>query len=217
MSFSIDQRMTHYLPTCCDAWHFMPHCFTFNLGPSIFQGYETLQQMPSHVTTLHFFHPFSPDPQSGGTTTGPGTTGDEDARLGLQRLDIHIYLLIDQGSSQATRAVYRSGWQRYTSFGTRFHLRPLPLTEHTLCQFAASLVDSVSWGTIRRSQISQDQCWPSTLSFPRLDYLLKGIRKRSPDHARSRRLPITPDLLLKMYVIWAQPPLMVDKAMLWAA
>ena len=209
MSFSIDQHMTHYLiPTCCDAWHFTPHCFTFTLGPSISQGYKTLRQMPSHVTTLHFFHPFSPDPQSGGTSTGPGTTGDEDARLGLQRLDIHIYSLIDQGSSQATRAVYRSGWRRYTSFGTRFHLRPLPLTEHTLCHFAASLADSVSWGTIRSylaaarfHQISAGLPDPLTLSFPRLDYLLKGIRRRSPDHARSRRLPITPDLLLKMYVI----------------
>jgi hypothetical protein len=50
-----------------------------------------------------------------------------------------------------------------------------------------------------------------------LAYLLKGIRKKTPDCARNKRLPITPDLLRKIHAVWSQGPWTVDKVMLWAA
>ena len=50
-----------------------------------------------------------------------------------------------------------------------------------------------------------------------LAYLLKGIRKKTPDNARSKRLPITPALLRKMHAVWSQGQWTFDKIMLWAA
>ena len=130
----------------------------------------------------------------------------------------------DQGISEATRAVYQSGWRQYTKFCTEFTLSPLPLTEHTLCQFAAVLSESVSWGTIcsylsalRFYQICAGLPDPSLASLPRLAYLMKGIHRSLPDHTRDKRLPITPDLLRKLHMVWSQDTRTFDRVMLWAA
>ena len=119
------------------------------------------------------------------------------------------------------QAVYQSGWRQYTRFCSKFNLAPLPLIEHTLCQFAASLSESVGWGMIRSYlsalrfyQISSGLPDPST---SRLTYLLKGICKMTPGHSRTKRLPITPDLLRKLLTIWSWGPPSSDKVMLWAA
>lgn len=103
-------------------------------------------------------------------------------------------------------------------------MNPLPLTEHTVYQFVAELAGSVAWGTIRSYlsairfyQISAGYPDPSFSSFPRLPYLLKGIHRRVPDYKRGKRLPITPELLRKMYGVWSQEPVTFDKIMLWAA
>lgn len=100
----------------------------------------------------------------------------------------------------------------------------LPLTERTLCHFAADLSESVSWGTIRSYlsalrfyQIGSGLPDPSLGSSPRLAYVLKGIHKSTPDRSRTKRLPITPDLLRGMYTAWSQGPKTFDKVMLWAA
>ena len=58
---------------------------------------------------------------------------------------------------------------------------------------------------------------PSIATFPRLTYLLKGIHRSLPDHARGRRLPITPEVLEKMHAVWLQEPMTFDKVMLCAA
>ena len=133
-------------------------------------------------------------------------------------------MLFNLGISAATQAVYQSGWWQYARFCSKFNLAPLPLIEHTLCLFAASLSESVGWGTIRSYlsalrfyQISSGLPDPSTSSFPRLTYLLKGIRKMTPGHSRTKRLPITPDLLRKLHTIWSRGPPSSDKVMLWAA
>ena len=93
-----------------------------------------------------------------------------------------------------------------------------------MCRFAVFLAESISWGTIRSYisalrfyQISVGLPDPSIASFPRLTYLLKGIRKHSPDHVRSRRLPITPDILRSVHTVWSQGSMTFNKVMLWAA
>lgn len=84
--------------------------------------------------------------------------------------------------------------------------------------------ESVNWGTIRSYlsalrfyQISAGLPDPSLTNFPRLPYVLKGVHKKKPDHTRPRRLPITPDLLRKMYAVWSRSPITFDSVMLWAA
>ena len=58
---------------------------------------------------------------------------------------------------------------------------------------------------------------PSFSSFPRLSYLLKGIRRSIPSSPRAKRLPITPDILKTMHMVWSQYPVTFNKVMLWAA
>lgn len=58
---------------------------------------------------------------------------------------------------------------------------------------------------------------PMFNSFPRLTYIMRGIRKKMPEHTRARRLPITPHLLRTIYAVWSQYPVTFDKVMLWAA
>ena len=83
---------------------------------------------------------------------------------------------------------------------------------------------SVGWGTIRSYlsaarfyQISAGLPDPVINAFPRLTYVMKGIRKKTPAHARDKRLPITPTILRKIYAIWSEPPVTYQKRMFWAA
>lgn len=158
------------------------------------------------------------------SSSGTGSSGCEETRLGLQRLDQGISRLFDQGISESTRATYQSGWRQYIKFCEKFHLPTLPLTEHTLCQFLRFLSNSVCWGTIR-SYLSALRFWqiragfhdPSLSSFPRLEYVLKGTRRNKSKSPRNKRLPITPELLRWMHGVWSQPPLTFNRIMLWAA
>ena len=138
-------------------------------------------------------------------------------------MDSVVSSLFNQGISRSTRAVYQSGWRQYIHFCTQYTLSPLPLTEHTLCQFATVLSQSVSVGTIRSylsalrfQQISVGLSDPAYTSFPRLSYVLKVIHRNKPDCVRGKRLPITPSLLRQIHAIWSKDPLLFDKAMLWA-
>ena len=149
----------------------------------------------------------------------------KDCILGLQRLDSTVQALISQGIAESTSAVYRTGWRQYSRFcDDKYSLPPLPLTESNVCLFAADVSESVGWGTIRSYlsglrfyQITAGLPDPALASLPMLAYLLKGIRKKTPDCVRSKRLPITPDLLRKMHAVWSQGSGTFDKVMLWAA
>ena len=67
------------------------------------------------------------------------------------------------GISEATRAVYQSGWRQYPMFCTRFNLpSPLSLTEQSLRQFAAFLSES---GFTRSVQACQTRHYPRFQDF----------------------------------------------------
>ena len=59
--------------------------------------------------------------------------------------------------------------------------------------------------------------YSSFSSFPRLSYLLKGIRRSIPNSALAKRLPITPSILKTMHMVWSQYPVTFNKVMLRAA
>ncbi len=99
-------------------------------------------------------------------------------RLGISRLDSLVQKLFDQGISKSTQSVYRSGWQQYIKFCREHDQPPLPLSEHTLCQFAAVMSQSVTWKTVRVYlsalhffQIRAGLPDPSLSSFPHLTYM----------------------------------------------
>lgn len=120
---------------------------------------------------------------------------------------------------------YNSGKRRYISFCTQFHYTPFPVEEAVLCRFVAFLFSaSLSYQTIRsylsavrHMQITVGLPDPALASFPRLDYALKGARREHPPSRRASRLPITPELLRKIYQVWLQEPPDFNRTMLWAA
>ena len=142
------------------------------------------------------------------------------SRLGLQSLDNLIQSYFDHGIAKSTKSVYKIGWQRYIDFCRTYNLRPLPITEHHQTASAAHLSLTVNWGSylsaIRFVQIRAGLPDPSLPPPPKLPYILKGIRKLSPQNARER-LPITPTLLQDLHSLWSKQPLTFNRVMLWAA
>jgi len=70
---------------------------------------------------------------------------------------------------------------------------------------------------VRHWQIMNGLPDPAWSSFPRLDYVLKGIRRSNVGTPRPRRLPITPTLLRRIHQEWSRHPPSYDHTMLWAA
>lgn len=101
----------------------------------------------------------------------------------------------------------------------------LPAGEEILCRFVAFLAEvHMSYGAVRsylsavrHLHIIRGYPDPSSFSHPRLEYVLKGLRRREAARPRSKRLPITPDILRKIHEAWSQSTPCSDKVMLWAA
>ena len=144
--------------------------------------------------------------------------------MGLLRLDTLVQHYFDQGLANTTKAVYKTGWSHYVHFCKAYNLHPLPVTEYHQATFAAHLSLTVSWGTIRSYlsairfvQIRTGLPDPTLPPSPRLPYVLKGIRKQSPQHVRLQRMPITPSLLYNIHSLWSKEAITFDRVMLWAA
>ena len=121
--------------------------------------------------------------------------------------------------------MYASAQNKYLCFCHSIDYAPLPLSEHLLCLFIASLQkEGLRYSTmktylsgLRHFSISSGKGDPHIAAWPRLEYVLKGV-KRAQAEVRSRpRLPITPLILSKLRSVWVGQPLMKDGPMLWAA
>ena len=109
----------------------------------------------------------------------------------------------------------------------QFSLTPLPLIEHQLCQFVSYLAnDGLSHVSIkgylaalRHLQISNGLPDPAISAMPKLEGVVKGIKvtqaRVTPN--MHKRLPITPDILLKVCQAWESEGPSHDQVMLWAA
>ena len=125
----------------------------------------------------------------------------------------------------STSSAYKSGQRRYLTFCSTFSLSPFPVSEYTLCRFVAFLArSSLSYASIRlylsavrHLQISIGLPDLSLQSNPRLDYVMRGIRRQLPQYTRPRRMPITPSILLALYQSWSAQPVSYTDMMLWAA
>ena len=91
----------------------------------------------------------------------------------------------------------------------RTELSPLPLTEHSLCLFAAFLANlglqasliMAYLSAVRHLQISAGLPSPTTDSWPWLHYVIRGI-KRSWSQLQRVRLPITTSILKQLHGVW---------------
>ena len=131
------------------------------------------------------------------------------------------------GIASSTSRTYTSARSRYLAFCEQYDLPSLPLTERTTCLFAAFLAQqgikpqsiSVYLAALRHLTISAGLDPPLRATWPRLQYVLRGI-KRTQDSASHRvRLPITAEIMRQLQNVWSNAPA-VDQyqaTMLWAA
>ena len=71
-------------------------------------------------------------------------------RLDIFQLEDSVSEYLARSLTPATLRTYGSGQRRYLAFCTAANLPPMPITEHTLCTFAAHLAkDGLSHQTIK--------------------------------------------------------------------
>ncbi len=125
----------------------------------------------------------------------------------------------------STRKVYRTGGSRYEGFCKTYGLSPYPVTEGSLCYFVGQLFrDGLAPGTVksylsalRYNQITLGLGDPQISEMPRLEYVVKGLRKKGRGQSGRVRLPITPPILRRIREVWERHPNRRNSAMLWAA
>ena len=151
-------------------------------------------------------------------TTSPTAGPSQPARL------VHQYIKCSLVPS--TQHTYATAQRRYTKCllsGTN----PFPVSEHFLCGYSAYLAsENLKASSIkgylsacRQLQITLGLGDPFEKPLPLLEYVLKGIKsdqaKKMP--AGRSRLPITPDILQRIWKVWNRDPGNPDLIMLWAA
>ena len=104
---------------------------------------------------------------------------------------------------------------------------PLPLSEHSLCNFVARLADDhlkhrtikTYLSGLRFLQIEAGLPDPFQGSMPRLSYILRGVRSNEAKLGAGtrERLPITPGILRKLHALWSPSGTEHDTKLVWAA
>ena len=111
------------------------------------------------------------------------------------------------------------------NFCELYHISPLPLSETSICLFAAFLVHqglraqsiSTYLSALRHLQITAGLPSPQRSEWPRLQYMLKGIT-RSQTASTRIRLPVTPGIMLKLQEVCISGRLSdYVSRLLWAA
>ena len=102
----------------------------------------------------------------------------------------------------------------------------LPLTEATLSKYVVYLAKQklkhqtikVYLSALRHLQISQGQGDPFLPgAFPRLEYILKGIKHMPAAQSKDTRLLITPAILRRLHGLWSPQAHDPDVMLMWAA
>ena len=112
------------------------------------------------------------------------------------------------GLAASTQRSYNSGKRRYLKFCQSKGSAPVPASEHQLCQ------------SIRHLHIAEGAGDPGMSNMPRLEQVVKGVKATQVKEGKKvkARLPITPELLLRMKHAWSQERRdNRDVVMLWAA
>jgi hypothetical protein len=99
------------------------------------------------------------------------------------------------------------------------------VTEQVLAAFVAHLyTEKLAANTVknylaavRHAQISLGMGDPQMGNMPRLEYVVKGLKRRVMPAQNRQRLPITPEILGQLKRVWQVGTDRRDMAMLWAA
>ena len=132
-----------------------------------------------------------------------------------------------RGLASSTLRTYRSGQDRFIKFCELSGSDLSPASEVVLGGFIGHLADaSLKYRSIktylsgiRYFQIKAGLDDPFHGEMPRLDYILRGIKKNeaATGSASRERLPITPDILRKLKEVWLSTGDSKDTKLIWAA
>ena len=147
--------------------------------------------------------------------------------MNTAKLDEAVDFYFRRGLANSTQRTYLSAKKRYVQFCTKHDFVPLPVSEQQLSQYIAWLANQglthktlkTYLAAIRHLQIAEGLPDPKIACMPKLDQVMRGIKShqaRTTTGARPR-LPITPDILLKLRKVWELNPQNPDNIMLWAA
>ena len=106
--------------------------------------------------------------------------------------------------------MHKSGDKLYNDFCNNFCLTPYHVTETKLSYFVAYLFkDGLSAGTVksylaavRHSQIARGLGDPHISKIPRLEYIMKGLKRKANNMNAWTRLPMTLEILRAMKGVW---------------
>ena len=135
-------------------------------------------------------------------------------------------MFFERGVASSTARTYQSAKRRYACFCQAANCQLLPLTEASLSKFVSHLANQklkhqtikVYLSALRHLQIAEGLGNPFLPgSFPRLEYILKGIKHTPSAQSKETRLPITPPILRSLWSVWSAQVNDPDVVMLWAA
>ena len=154
-----------------------------------------------------------------------GAAGDRATRLDVGSLVPVVQELFSAGLSAASLKAYKTGQNRYVRFCELYAHSLFPASEEKLSQFVAHLfMAGLSAGTVKsylsavhHAQISLGLGDPDMSSMPRLEYVIKGYRRKSVKSGGRPRLPATPAILRALKAVWSRGGDCFSTSMLWAA
>ena len=159
-------------------------------------------------------------------TGSSGHVAAQSARLDLPQLEADVQMFFERGVASSTAGTYQSAKRRYACFCQAANCQLLPLTEASLSKFVSYLANQklkhqtikVYLSALRHLQIAEGLGNPFLPgSFPRLEYILKGIKHTPSAQSKETRLPITPPILKSLWSVWSSQVNDPDVVMLWAA
>ena len=155
------------------------------------------------------------------------TTSNQQAGLDLDQVEEAARVFFAKGLADSTQKTYRTGKERYLKFCRQLGLEPIPLVESNLCSFVSFLAleslkhrsIKVYLSAVRHMQISEGLADLFRGTMPRLEYVLKGIKRAQVEEGRKERtrLPVTPTILRQLKQVWNKRAHQWDTRLIWAA
>ena len=132
--------------------------------------------------------------------------------------------LFAAGLAATSQRTYQTGERKYVTFCQVHKLTPFLAMEPVLTAFVATLhTQGLAVRTVKsylaavcHTQIAIGLGDPQIGSMPQLEYVLKGLKRRTTGRQRRAWLPITPTILCQLKEVWSQMPDRHNAAMLWA-
>ena len=160
------------------------------------------------------------------TSSNPGDPKPSGVRLDLTTLSQAVLHYYQRGLAPSTQRTYQAGIYQYTTFCKLINHTAVPTLESTLLLFVAHLGQQglthttikVYLAAVRNLHIAtgNHQAFYSQLT-PRLQQVLKGIKKEQATRPAKVHLPITLSIMRQIKAVILTQQWNYHTAMMWAA